>query len=150
MKKRCFPSSLALLLLAAWCSSGISQEPLPWNDKSEGAYCGRNPFNRDTALPMPIALTDWHNDPCQWERAGCPQNLRPHARPSYGPYFYGWWVGGGTAVGGDMPCLNEGTWGWDYEGVVPKRVWLLWSHGRRYQGGTGAYKTDGPKLHLHE
>lgn len=52
---------------------------------------------------------------------------------------------------GDYPYANEGTWGWDYRGwIIPRRVNLLWWHGRRAQGGPGAYKTDGPFLpHLH-
>jgi hypothetical protein len=135
-----------LVVLAALGSSGVGYAA------DETPYCGRNPFNRDLAEPLPIALSTWHCETCaplQWERAGCPQNVRPHALPSNTRYYWGWWVGGGTALGGGPPGVHEGTWGWDYEGVVPKRVWLNWSH-RRYQGGTGAYKTDGPKLHLHE
>jgi hypothetical protein len=117
-------------------------------------HCGANPFNRDAAEPFTVALTDWHCDACkptEWCRAGCPQTLRRHAVASNHPHFWGWWVGGGTAIGGEGPCENDGTWGWDYEGgIYSRRVWLNWSHGRRYQGGTGAYKTDGPKLELHE
>ena len=47
---------------------------------------------------------------------------------------------------------DQGTWGWDYRGwLIPRRVNLLWWHGRRFQGGSGAYKTDGPHLpHLPE
>ena len=33
---------------------------------------------------------------------------------------------------------------------MPRRVWLDWTHGRRYQGGSGSYRTDGPALHHHE
>lgn len=142
--------------LALFATAASAQGP-PLHAGVPGAvqgYCGSNPFNRETAEPFTIALTDWHCDACQgnqWARAGCPQNIRPHARPSNGPHFWGWWVGGGTAFGGEGPCEDEGTWGWDYEGgIIPKRIWLGWSHGRRYQGGTGAYKTDGPKLELHK
>ncbi|MGH6908091.1 MAG: hypothetical protein ACREDX_09575, partial [Aestuariivirga sp.] len=58
-------------------------------------------------------------------------------------------------IGGGCPCpkkaegtyTDEGTWGWDYQGNWFKRRTLLgWWHGRRYQGGAGAYKTDGPQL----
>lgn len=61
----------------------------------------------------------------------------------------------GYHVGGGNPFPHfaeprepdEGTWGWDYQGwCVPRRVINGWWHGRKYQGGTGAYKTDGPKL----
>jgi hypothetical protein len=59
----------------------------------------------------------------------------------------------GYAVGGgcpyprhaEPPTAAEGTWGWDYQGWLPRWVTLGWWHGR-YQGGTGAYQTDGPKL----
>jgi len=62
----------------------------------------------------------------------------------------------GYHVGGGNPYLrfaeprneDEGTWGWDYQGwFLPRRILNGWWHGRRCQGGTGAYKTDGPKLH---
>jgi hypothetical protein len=60
----------------------------------------------------------------------------------------GYYVGGGSAWHwGEPRKLNEGTWGWDYKGFgLPKHIALQWSHGRRYQGGTGAYKTDGPPV----
>jgi hypothetical protein len=62
-------------------------------------------------------------------------------------HFIGYYVGGGRACGGTPRCCTEGTWGWDYQGwVLPRRVLLYWSHGRRYQGGIGAYKTDGPHV----
>jgi len=63
----------------------------------------------------------------------------------------GYYVGGGLACRGEPRHPTEGTWGWDYEGrFFCRRIWLGWGHGRRYQGGTGAYKIDGPKLHLPE
>jgi hypothetical protein len=114
----------------------------------------KNPFNRDTAPPMSLALSDWHCEDCkpyQFERAGCPQTLRPHAQPSNTSHYCGWWVGGGGKLrGGEAPCSHEATWGWDYLGLLNRKiVFLNWNHGTREQGGTGAYKTDGPKLHLH-
>lgn len=62
---------------------------------------------------------------------------------------YGWYyVGGGTLFRGDRPSPQEGTFGWDYRGfILPKLVQLGWSHGRRYQGGGGAYRTVGPAPH---
>jgi hypothetical protein len=59
----------------------------------------------------------------------------------------GYYVGGGCAhpCKADLRCCNEGTWGWDYAGIfVKKRVNLDWTHGRRYQGGTGQYRSAGP------
>lgn len=86
-------------------------------------------------------------------QAGNPLAVRRLAIPSDTGSYVGYWVGGGAArfFRGDPPTLEEGTWGWDYRGlVVPRKVILNWWHGRRYQGGTGAYKTDGPKLHVRE
>ncbi len=80
-------------------------------------------------------------------RAGCPQNIRCWAVPSETRAYDGYYVGGGVACGGSRRHCDEGTWGWDYEGwLLPHRVVLYWSHGRRYQGGTGAYKANGPNL----
>lgn len=81
-------------------------------------------------------------------RAGCPQSVRPHARPSRGPGGVGYYVGGGAALHGEgRDPQEEGTWGLDYQPwVLPRIVALQWHHGRKYQGGQGAYRTDGPKL----
>jgi hypothetical protein len=78
-------------------------------------------------------------------RAGYPQDVACYAVPSdTGPYV-GYSVGGGAPWHGDAPCRDEGTWGWDYHGcLVPKNVILGWWHGRRSQGGIGAYRTAGP------
>lgn len=81
-------------------------------------------------------------------RAGQPWELRRWAQPTYTPsYDYGY-VGGGAAFRWGQPrTLEEGTWGRDYVGMLyPRRVWLNWWHGARYQGGTGGYATDGPKV----
>jgi hypothetical protein len=50
-----------------------------------------------------------------------------------------WGHGAGRSV-------YDGTWGWDETGHrhFRRRVILGWSGGRKYQGGTGAYATDGP------
>lgn len=93
--------------------------------------------------------TNYHEE----HRAGYPQQLSRFARPSKNHAMFGYWVGGGAVSRhrGEAPYANEGTWGWDYRGwIIPRRVDLLWWHGRRAQGGPGAYKTDGPHLpHLH-
>jgi hypothetical protein len=86
------------------------------------------------------------------ERAGYPRALAGHLEPSTTPGGIGYYVGGGVPIGHahayDGACRrrDEGTWGWDETGGVHcrPRVILGWSHGRRYQGGTGAYRTDGP------
>jgi hypothetical protein len=82
-------------------------------------------------------------------RAGNPQETSRLAVPSNGPGYFGYTVGGGSIAShrGDPPLPDEGTWGWDYKGLLlPRKINLLWWHGRRAQGGIGAYKTDGPKL----
>jgi hypothetical protein len=77
-------------------------------------------------------------------RAGQPLVVSPYAAPTIGPGYAGYYLGGGSAHGGDPRRIDEGTWGWDYSGAcLPHRVWLDWSHGRRHQGGTGYYKIDG-------
>jgi hypothetical protein len=62
----------------------------------------------------------------------------------------GYHVGGGNPFPhlAEPRTAEEGTWGWDYQGWwIPRRVISGWWHGRRHQGGTGAYKSDGPKFH---
>lgn len=82
-----------------------------------------------------------------FERAGFPHWISAHAQPTNTPEYVGYYVGGGTAHGGGPRTSEEGTWGWDYEGAhFLRHVPLRWSHGRRYQGGTGAYRADGPHL----
>src|SRR6266481_859386 len=64
-----------------------------------------------------------------------------YARPSNTPAYTGYYVGGGCLRSGEPRNLNEGTWGWDYEGGwLQHFVWLNWCHGRRCQGGTGSYR----------
>lgn len=81
-------------------------------------------------------------------RAGCPNCVRCRAIPSNNNRYCGYYVGGGTPLFGPGRCLlHDGTWGWDYCGIpLLKYVQLSWHRCDRYQGGTGAYKTDGPKL----
>ena len=100
------------------------------------------------ALLMALAGEAYNHraaDKCQ---AGCAMLIRQHVIPSNTRNYSGYWVGGGLPIKGERPHLQEGTFGWDYfGGCFKRRVVLNWSHGRRYQGGMGAYKTDGPKLH---
>ncbi len=106
------------------------------------------------AFVAPLGASEKQCENCErYDRhaiAGWPQCLSPLARPSYGCHEWGGFVGGGAPVHGDYRCSHEGTWGWDYHGrLFTKRVWLGWHHGRRDQGGAGAYKTDGPHLVHH-
>lgn len=76
-------------------------------------------------------------------RAGCPLQVACYAVPSETANYVGYYVGGGSAIGGTHRCCDEGTWGWDYRGcLLPHRVILYWNYWR-YQGGTGAYRNEG-------
>jgi len=84
-------------------------------------------------------------------RAGHPETICRRAKPSNNCHYDGYYVGGGLPgmpLRGESRCgSHEGTWGWDYGGILfAKRTALNWGHGLRSQGGTGAYKSDGPKL----
>jgi hypothetical protein len=83
------------------------------------------------------------------ERAGYPRSLSGHLETSRTAGGIGYYVGGGVACGhGEGRRRIDGTWGWDDTGLRKhrRRVILGWSQGRRHQGGTGAYKTDGPVM----
>ena len=76
----------------------------------------------------------------------CGPDVRRSSRLTRGrpntPNYCGYYVGGGAALHGQPRYPNEGTWGWDYVGLFPKRVALDWWHGAHPQGGGGAYATD--------
>jgi hypothetical protein len=83
-------------------------------------------------------------------RAGNPLSIAPWARLTYGPNYRGYYIGGGTPATRlkYLPpvywrFLSEGTWGMDF---APDwtNVALLWTHGRRRQGGAGQYEPDRP------
>lgn len=77
-----------------------------------------------------------------------PPRIACWACPSNTCAYAGYYLGGGRAWCGSEPrFVTEGTWGWDYHGrCIPQRIFLLWSHGRCYQGGAGAYRIDGPPI----
>lgn len=81
---------------------------------------------------------------------GGPPPIAWWAVPSDTGRNVGYHVGGGSGHPwrAEPRRPDEGTWGWDYQGgFFRRRVILGWWHGQRYQGGTGAYQTDGPKLY---
>jgi hypothetical protein len=83
------------------------------------------------------------------ERAGYPRSLSGHLKPSRTAGGIGYYVGGGVPLGhGEGRRAIDGTWGWDETGSrhFRRRTILGWSQGRKYQGGTGAYRTDGPVM----
>jgi hypothetical protein len=106
-------------------------------------------------VPILLALTTGcHCCCCRREhqderRAGHPSLVSPLAQPSETKGEIGYEVGGGAVPcrgKGEERCAEEGTWGWDYEGhLLPAKINLGWWHGARQQGGSGAYRTDGPR-----
>jgi hypothetical protein len=99
------------------------------------------------ALLMALSGDPYGHRAADHARAGCAMAAGRCAIQSNTPHYGGYWVGGGVPILGENPTLEEGTFGWDYFGMTfAKRVDLNWTHGRRHQGGFGAYKTDGPRL----
>ena len=85
------------------------------------------------------------------QRTGHPQMVGRGAHPSDTGHYWGGYVGGGAACDGYARRVDQGTWGWDYTGIViPKRVFLNWWQGTKSQGGASTYKTDGPRVLHHE
>ena len=121
--------------------------------------CGINAAETVTYSISDQAVGSFERDSCSTQqgygrvinplhRAGHPETISPLAVPSSGCRYDGYYVGGSLPILGEGRCVaHEGTWGWDYFGILfPKRIALNWGHGVRSQGGSGAYKTDGPKL----
>lgn len=111
----------------------------------------RPSWGRDLTPPMGRPATERrHFQGDQLQRAGNPQCVSPLAKPTESSHEFGYYVGGGARersrqAGHRVP--TEGVWGTDYLGIlIPKHVNLGWWHGRRYQGGTGSYGTDGPRV----
>lgn len=116
------------------------------------------------ALPAsrPVAghdLTPWMGRPAtqrkhfqgnQFHRAGDPQCISPLAKPTESPHETGYFVGGGArqkSRHAEHHLPHEGIWGTDYAGLlIPKHATLGWWHGRHAQGGTGSYRSDGPRF----
>jgi hypothetical protein len=109
---------------------------------------GQLPAADAPPAPVPSQTT---TAPCDRnQQAGCPRNIAWWAIPSDTGRYTMYLVGGGCPCPrlADPPLPCEGTWGWDYVGRwLHPDVILGWWHGRCYQGGTGAYQTDGPVLH---
>ena len=80
-------------------------------------------------------------------RSGHSSSIAPWAQPAKTRHYSGGIVGGGAARRGEGRSEIHGTWGWDFHGLLPrKNIWLGWFHGRKDQGGRGAYKTEGPRI----
>ena len=149
-------AALALVLLAA--ESAFGRPPAGFTAKAVSQQLTDDEPDAAPAPPpepdvVPSSGIVWgeSNDgyrSCDKCRAGCPESLARFTIPSRTRYYGGYYVGGGTPLQGAGFCAgNDGTWGWDYPGILfTKRIALNWTKNGRYQGGTGTYKTDGPKL----
>lgn len=127
---------LALLLLSVAPVAWANDRPYYWHPWRLRDWPGKQPARCDGAPP-----------PHTFERAGYPNEISKCARPSENCTYGGYHVGGGCPCSGGPPTCHEGTWGWDYVGFkcLRPKVMLNWCRDR-YQGGTGAYKTDGPPV----
>ena len=104
------------------------------------------------ALRVSLADPPGENSLPMQNAIDCSPPISRWAIPSDTGHSIGYYVGGGCGrpFRAEARLPDEGTWGWDYQGwIIPRRVILGWWHGRSYQDGTGAYKTDGPKLRDH-
>ena len=144
---RLVPRIIGVLLAAALgTASGRTQEP-----RSPLPYIAAPPNVGSSLASAEAPIVE---QPPTRPRSG-PPRIACWAHPSNTRAYGGSYIGGGSAAfcRGQPRLLTEGTWGWDYRGyLVPHRVFLQWWHGRRYQGGAGAYRIDGPNLlkALHE
>jgi hypothetical protein len=101
--------------------------------------------NQDEKCEWYRYLPCWPAPEHSHERAGYGGKLSCITQPTDTPAYVGYYVGGGAVCCGEPRCLDEGTWGWDYQGcLLPRRIILQWWHGRHYQGGSGQYQPDGP------
>lgn len=80
------------------------------------------------------------------EKAGNPQEISRWAKPSIEKHEAPGLVGGSRLIRGDGPGEYDGTFGWDYAGWHPGRVFLGWAHDRKHQSKLGSYKTDTHKV----
>jgi hypothetical protein len=128
----------ATLVVSILAAGGVSRAQGPT------AKCPRvwHRFHKEGTPPAGKPRFIPHTD----QRAGHPRTLAKHIEPSTTPGGIGYYAGGGVALGrGHSRRRDEGTWGWDETGRerLRHRVVLRWSQGRKYQGGTGSYPTDG-------
>jgi hypothetical protein len=125
----------------SWIAAGLVTLGLSANPAGLAAFAEDHEHEHGHKHPKSTVAT-----PHTWEQAGYPLEVGM-AMESYNEHYSGSYVGGGSLFGHHVRCSDAGTWGWDYTPFRPmsSRIFLSWSHGRRYQGGTGNYKTDGPK-----
>jgi hypothetical protein len=133
--------SAALLVLVLGAAAGARADDQP----SRPGFFHRFHRNKEGTPPPGKPRSIPHTD----ERAGFPRDFSACLEPSVTPGGIGYHVGGGVPWGhGEGRRRDDGTWGWDETGTQHFRLRniLGWSGGRKYQGGTGAYRTDGPVM----
>lgn len=83
-----------------------------------------------------------------FHRAGYPNEPGKILHPTDNGYYVGYYVGGGSIYKKKTrgPGPLDGTFGWDYKGPKWLNPFVALRWGRRYQGGVGAYKIDGPQI----
>src|SRR5262245_15670785 len=121
---------------ASFAAKAVSQQLS--DDEPQAA---RAPPPEPSAIPSSGIVWGESNDgyrDCDKYRAGCPESLARFTIPSRTRYYGGYYVGGGTPLQGAGFCSgSDGTWGWDYPGILfTKRIALNWTKNGRYQGGT--------------
>ena len=135
-----------------WLRRKLSSRPFGLFEKKK---CCPSTLEGEEAPPWhPCRLREWPGKLYQgrgggehtFERAGYSCEVSRLAHLSNTPRYVGYYVGGGCAFKGGPPGPAQGTFGWDYGGICrfPKRIILGWCN--RFQGGVGAYKTDGPDV----
>lgn len=107
--------------------------------------CGVKPETHDRWIERPGDRDRGDYPPHRYRidplrRAGNPYAVAPWAKYSITKLYEACWVGGGLPIGGRGRTCQEGTWGLDYAGLLPRKIWLRW--GAPYQGGTEGYATD--------
>lgn len=135
---------LACAMLPGWIDASERDDaPVPPRSVTRDV-----PEDADVVGVAPFTTSNCNSCPNAFHRAGHPECVSRWAVSSNNNRYGGYYIGGGLPVRGEAPCLyHDGTWGWDYFGILfTKRIVLNWGHGLRHQGGSGVYKTDGPKL----
>jgi hypothetical protein len=145
MPTRLLRTGLAASGLAMLCTSLLSTAPARAQEQAAPCPCFWHRHHKQGTRPPGKPRWIPHTE----ERAGYPRELARHLESSVTAGGIGYYVGGGAHHGRAEPRYrDEGTWGWDETGCrMLRRCNILgWSHGRRYQGGTGSYATDGRPL----
>ena len=140
---RCILLSQVFLIVAGETSlAGSDEKSKPPRYIYNPRKCTGPKLDQAAPLLAPTAKSEVN-------RAGWAHKNSRWATPANTCNYTGYYVGGGGGYCGKEGCrpVNDGTWGWDFQGRwIPRIVSLDWTWPRRYQGGTGKYAPDGPKF----